>query len=207
VAPKARSGKAHDELPRVQSTFWSSSNVDLKIDDPFDFVDYPRQPLTTVKGPHSTFISAELSKSAKLCHFANGVDERLIFSKSTQPWTGDCVDWEPAENNLPLVFGYFDERRRSHHVFCVHVEEIKIGSIDRVYHIRVSAMIDVGKGDGPQDFIDVERPVLMKFNPVAEILEVDIMNLPETGAIDMDELLGRFSFIAQALGDGRRLSN
>jgi len=196
-------------LAGVQAAFWPSPEFAMQTGTQNDWAE-GFVPLTLAHGPHSKRISAMLAKHPSLKEYTSGVDERAIYTSSDGPLGMEHVDWDPNLDGKPVVFGFYDELRRSYEVYCLKIE-IDEERGEQFFRIQVTAIVDFRRDPATsvpvELFLDSSDPIQLAFFPTEPSLETDIRRLRETGVYDLSDLLGRLDFVGNTIADGRTQSN
>lgn len=190
----------------VQSNFRLNENdVTRKASNITFYADNEIMPLTSYRGPHSDRIHGLLDASPKFVNFANGVDERAVYSYTRLVDAMDYADCSDLNEEQPLVFALYDEGRDCYELALVAFTQTDNSSIDPKFELRVYALLDVGYGRNGPFFIeyhaDMTHPITMECYPFCHGLKADIASLDGSNRELLGEVVNRLRFVEEVFSD------
>jgi hypothetical protein len=197
--PRLTLGEVHSQFrindnAVIRQTKDKSLNVDVGV-----------MPLTSYHGPHSDRISSLLEAHPKLSRFAQGVDERAIYSYDALVSGSDNVYFNYLNNDVPLVFGLYDRVRNCHEVSCVKISQTDQNQFHSEFEIKVFGLLDMGQtadGNYALDyFIDLDEPIVLNYRPEEPTTKTDIGRLTNDSTLPCRELIARLSYLVAVFGE------
>ena len=168
-------------------------------------VDVGVMPLTSYHGPHSDRISSLLEAHPKLSSFAQGVDERAIYSYDVLVSGSDNVFFNGVNCDVPLVFGLYDHVRNCHEVSCIKITQTDQNQFQSEFEIKVFGLLDIGQtadGNYALDyFVDLDEPIVLHYRPEEPTTKTDIGRLTNDSTLPCRELIARLSYLVAVFGE------